>query len=241
MEDGPALFGTWIVIVQIASKCSPRGTLSRDDGSPHTSQSLARMSRVPAGLIDRAFDVLESIKWLISEPYEYPAPGCDNLALGCASRARAQGMEGNGREGMEGNSVGARAQHFPEIPTLEQAIARTAAVGIPEGFIRIVYSKWAERQGKDGAGVVVEWLAHVTGRWTREQVQWKNGSHNGAQSSNRSLTVSAGQQIKILEEFIRDHPANSESVYRRKCSDKEVADYKEKRKKLRELKESAVA
>lgn len=102
MEDGPALFGTWIVLVQIASKCSPRGRLCRDDGSPHTSQSLARMSRVPAGLIDKAFLVLSGIRWLESESYEIPHPPA---GIPHPSEIALTGREGKGRECTEENGM----------------------------------------------------------------------------------------------------------------------------------------
>lgn len=49
-ENGAAHFGAWIAILEIASKCEPRGTLLRENGEPHTPASLSRMSRLPHGV-----------------------------------------------------------------------------------------------------------------------------------------------------------------------------------------------
>lgn len=63
-DDGAAHFGAWIAIVEIAAKCSPRGTLIRRDGTALTPQALARKSHLPAGLFEEAIPRLISIGWL---------------------------------------------------------------------------------------------------------------------------------------------------------------------------------
>lgn len=65
-ENGPAHFGAWIVILQIASKCEPRGTLVRACGKPHTPETIGRMSHLPAGLCRDALKRLvgDEIGWM---------------------------------------------------------------------------------------------------------------------------------------------------------------------------------
>lgn len=65
-KDGPALIGAWLIILQIASKCGTRGTLMRDTGIPHDSASIARQSRFPKTVIDRAIEFFSSreVQWL---------------------------------------------------------------------------------------------------------------------------------------------------------------------------------
>jgi len=63
-EAGPAHFAVWIVLLQIASRCEPRGTLTRPDGRPHDAASIARMSRFPKALICAAMARLCEISWL---------------------------------------------------------------------------------------------------------------------------------------------------------------------------------
>lgn len=70
MQDGAGLYGCWIGIVIVASKCKPRGTLIRETGIPHTAQSIARVSHLPEGLMARTLLVALGIKWLESVLYE---------------------------------------------------------------------------------------------------------------------------------------------------------------------------
>ena len=46
-EDGPAHLGVWTALLMVASRAKPRGTLVRDDGRPHTAESLALVTRLP--------------------------------------------------------------------------------------------------------------------------------------------------------------------------------------------------
>ncbi len=63
-KNGAAHLGAWHAIVSVASKCHPRGTLVRDDGTAQTPESLSRMSRIPARLILEVIPRLVAIGWL---------------------------------------------------------------------------------------------------------------------------------------------------------------------------------
>ena len=77
--DAAALYGTWILLVQVASKCEPRGTLIRQPaglphspaglphspaGLPHSPATLSRIIRCPAELIQRAFEACIDVGWI---------------------------------------------------------------------------------------------------------------------------------------------------------------------------------
>jgi len=65
--EGAAHFGIWIGCVMIASRCENpalRGVLLREDGSPHTTDSIARHCRIPAPLCGIAISRLTSLGWL---------------------------------------------------------------------------------------------------------------------------------------------------------------------------------
>lgn len=66
MPNGAALFGAWIAILQVAARCDVRGTLLRDIGKPHNSDSLSRVTRIPKKLVDEALIFFSSndVKWL---------------------------------------------------------------------------------------------------------------------------------------------------------------------------------
>jgi hypothetical protein len=67
--NGAAHFGAWCAIVEIAAKCTPRGTLIRDvsqEGAvrPHDAASLARVSRIKVQIFEEVLARLVSIGWL---------------------------------------------------------------------------------------------------------------------------------------------------------------------------------
>lgn len=91
--DGIVIYGCWHLILQVASKCDPRGTLLRDSRTPHTARSIA----LKAGWrrekdVQRALDFCSraEVGW-IEALTDNPAGACDNPAGAC--------VEGKGREG----------------------------------------------------------------------------------------------------------------------------------------------
>jgi hypothetical protein len=100
-ENGMAHYGAWHLILQVASKCDPRGTLLRDGAggvkTPHTPQSLARITRGSAAVFEQAIERLITIGWI--ESYDNPAPSCGIPAPACGKVPMEwKGMEGKGNE-----------------------------------------------------------------------------------------------------------------------------------------------
>ena len=63
--NGAAHLGAWCAIVQVASKCNPRGTLLREAGRPYDSSSLARQTRIRKEVFDEVLPRLTgSIGWI---------------------------------------------------------------------------------------------------------------------------------------------------------------------------------
>lgn len=99
--NGAAHFGAWIAILEIASRCDPRGTLPQEGaGCP---ASLGRMSRLPAGIFQEVLPRLVKMGWIeqIQQDGEIPQ---DNAEIpqddaGECLRGREKGIEGKGREG----------------------------------------------------------------------------------------------------------------------------------------------
>jgi len=63
-KDGVSIFGAWVLIVQIASKCGPRGTLVRSSGEEHNHITLSRMSRCPISTMKRALEITQKVGWI---------------------------------------------------------------------------------------------------------------------------------------------------------------------------------
>lgn len=96
--NGMAHYGAWHLILQVASKCEPRGTLLREGAGGVffgiTPQDLARMSHGSAGIFEEVLPRLVDIGWV--EVCENPAGSCDPKPAG---RCGEVPMEWNGTEG----------------------------------------------------------------------------------------------------------------------------------------------
>lgn len=62
--SGGLHYAAWITMLQVASKCSPRGTLMRGTNRPHDVHSLSRITRIPAEVFEEAIPRLIAIDWL---------------------------------------------------------------------------------------------------------------------------------------------------------------------------------
>lgn len=120
-ENGASHYGAWMVILGIASKCDPRGTLLRciagGQKVAHDERSFARISRIPVNVFAEAIPRLLSIGWLerISfngqEFTSIPQVGamlgaitsqeCDDVVTPRACAGALARTEGKGREGKE--------------------------------------------------------------------------------------------------------------------------------------------
>ena len=115
-ENGAAYFGAWIAILGVASKCQDRGTLMRDNGTPHTAETISRLTRLDVGIVQKAMDVLAEpdVAWLEVIETKALAGGCQEgvrkVSGGChTTDEEGNGMEGNGIEGNEQELSGADA------------------------------------------------------------------------------------------------------------------------------------
>lgn len=92
------VFGCWVLILQIASKCSPRGVLIRDSGQPHSATSLSRITGAPEESFTVALEYLSSddVGWIevIEEPdFDTASPGDIKRAHGRVNRALESGRD----------------------------------------------------------------------------------------------------------------------------------------------------
>ena len=103
-KDGAEIFSAWILIVQVASRCQPRGTLLRDGGKPHTAVSLSIKTRAPAKWFEIALAFLETeTDWL---DVEEVAGDCQRPVSVLSASCQSGAYEGRkGMEGMEGNGM----------------------------------------------------------------------------------------------------------------------------------------
>lgn len=65
-KDAPEIFTAWILILQVASKCEPRGVLVNKNGIPYTAQNLATKTRGKVQWFEKALEFLSSneVGWI---------------------------------------------------------------------------------------------------------------------------------------------------------------------------------
>lgn len=107
-EKGPAHFGCWTAILQLASKCELRGSLLRKLGeswSAHDTDSISRITRMPKSLVMVTIRRCLDIGWL-EELAAFPAASAANPS-DAAEKPVLKGREGKGIEGkgMEGEGT----------------------------------------------------------------------------------------------------------------------------------------
>ena len=136
-EHGAAIYGAWIACVKVASRCDPRGTLLREGGKPHDSATLSRITRVPEPIVQEMLQLLSSpdVGWLevkhLQRECGNPAPSCEIPAEGCLE---GKGMEGNGIEEKEKNTLHRESQFTLEAKPEKPADRESEIEGIYQEF-----------------------------------------------------------------------------------------------------------
>ena len=104
-KDGAEIFAAWVLVIQVASKCQPRGSLLRGDGKPHDPASLSLKTRAPAKWFEKCLSYLElNTDWLevqeVASDCQPPdtrlTPACQPGDEGGKGRERIERIEGKG-------------------------------------------------------------------------------------------------------------------------------------------------
>ena len=114
-DNGAEMLGAWLAILQVASKCAERGTLVRDNGTPHTPRTISRLTRLSEPVIKEAITLLcsKDVGWLQVVDNSEVAPSCHEGARSAhPTDEEGNRMEWNGIEGTEGEGSESAA---PEI------------------------------------------------------------------------------------------------------------------------------
>jgi uncharacterized phage protein (TIGR02220 family) len=135
-KNGPSHFGAWCALVQVASRCDPRGTLLRDSAVPHDEASLARMTRIPFEVWKEALPRLLSIGWI--KGYGIPHEGAT-----IPHPSAMNGMEGNGKK--EGNTLSAKpTTQYQSIITRLNEKAGTSFKASSKATCQLIKARFAD-------------------------------------------------------------------------------------------------
>lgn len=80
-KDAAMIFTTWILLLQVASRCHPRGSLLTSSCQPHNPESLAIKTRGKVEWFEKSIPFLVQIGWLEQERQE----GVSVLTASCQS------------------------------------------------------------------------------------------------------------------------------------------------------------
>lgn len=104
-KDAAIVFSSWILILQVASRCDPRGLLVKANGTPHDAESLSLRTRAPIEWFAKSFPILTEYGWISRKDNQGNdvAPGRQLGALDPSTKeGRKEGIEGK----KEGRAVG---------------------------------------------------------------------------------------------------------------------------------------
>ena len=143
-QDGAAHLGAWYAILMVASRAKPRrGVLLKEDGRPHTAESLARVTRLPETIVTEAIPRLLGIGLLeVVDPDAHqnnglpPHPGA-GIPQGPARKPQDGAVEGKGTEHhhQEGNGRGKKGTERADD---ERKSEQSSAGGSADFFQRTV-------------------------------------------------------------------------------------------------------
>ncbi len=162
------IFTAWILLLQVASRCQPRGSLVRDNGRPHTPQTLAIKTRGKTEWFAFALEFLSSaeIGWIRCEQVterENDAAGCQPpdmaLTVSCQS-----GDEEQNRTEQNGTEQKTYSRFIK--PVIEEAKLHAAKIGLPISEAEKFFSYYESNGWRVGRNPMKSWQAAMV-NWKR--------------------------------------------------------------------------
>lgn len=120
--NGCAHFGAWTAMLQLAAKCTPRGTLVRNLGGrlvAHDVASIGRITRAPIEVIEEAIPRLVEIGWLEFIDYQEVMESAGKPAAEDGKPAAKDGQPvatGEGRTGEDSTGQHSGGEGTPPTP-----------------------------------------------------------------------------------------------------------------------------
>jgi len=126
-SHGDAHYGAWLALLQVASRCFPRGVLIQKDGRPHTPASLSKESLLPsktfAELLPRLLDV-QDVGWIELMPVHEVTNTIDStVARARVGAARGpRDLRGRGSEEEDRKEEEEDLSSLPELSPKEKTV-----------------------------------------------------------------------------------------------------------------------
>jgi hypothetical protein len=201
-KDGPAIFGTFIAIVELAADCNPRGDLLKSDGTPHTFESIGRICRIIPSLIEiTILFCIDPLNWVICIDL---TSNCEISAGNCRTTAKCNSILSNSiqcnslkgvQEGVQGGFEKAKHAKRSIIfvpPTIEEFTKYCEENGFRNIATRAFksYSEanppWTDSRGNE----IRSWKQKLQNVWFKEE----NG--NQGSGTGKSGLCGAGSKSR---------------------------------------------
>lgn len=205
-KDGAELFAAWCLIVQVASKCTPRGSLLKGDGKPHDAGSLALKTRAPEKWFEKCLSYLSAnTDWLdVQDIAEQTSGGCQagdsRLSVACQAgdeegRKGMDGMEGKEQNGNSASALSVSAEDSKpssrfQPPTKAELDFHALKLGLPQSEADKFFSFYESNGWKVGQNKMKSWHHAMSGWKSRWEEKRTNGNNSNA--NKQSIDRNAG-------------------------------------------------
>lgn len=226
-ENAAEIYTAWMLMIQVASKCEPRGTLVRGNGEPHDSASLARKTRGKKEWFDQALDFLtKHTDWIeCQEVAQIPHPGAGSVRDDgtqvpdqCTPvRTTVQGSKNvqknngavNGKQSASDGADGSVNQQLTEIRHPGAEIRHPTDYGMEWNGME----KRPPKSPGGGQGAVPDLAQRIgrlfkrkpTTRWTEKELK----------ALKANVAGSAEEDISLIEEYYSAEIESSSDIRRR--------------------------
>lgn len=166
MPNANTIFAAWILILQVASKCRPRGTLVRKDGKPHDSESLSIRTRAPRSWFQEAMPVLVQLLW-VEEVICQSHEGADDLPSTphLSAEERREGMERN-KEAFKVPDLSPKKKvQVTMKPSLDQVKLEARLIGKSESSAEKFFNHYTAMGWMVGNSQIKDWTFKLKA-WT---------------------------------------------------------------------------
>lgn len=164
-DQGTAIYGAWVLILQVASKCSERGVLVRDNGAPHDAGTLACVTRGDKTVFEIALKELVKVGWLtlLRDEVVIPQEGAGIRHPPAALKTEPicgphpTDEEGKGREEKERCAAGAldcssstvlKKPHTATVTISPQPVELSLPVALQTIGFQAAWDKWHKHRGE---------------------------------------------------------------------------------------------
>lgn len=181
-QNGASHLGLWTAVLQVASRCDPRGTLLRSCKKPHDFDSLSRITRVSRRLFDEAFPRLIEIGWI--DLQELDLKEIKEMSQDDAVLSQDDAALGRGKTALNGMNERMNEGAEKQPPAGQKKTEKKDAAYTP-GFTRFwdaypqcdqkvnkrgIFEKWKSRKLEDLTDEILAGLA----RWKTSK-KWRDG------------------------------------------------------------------